>query len=99
MLDITTSERWHEVFSGGSVGVLLLEGIDNSKRVTPLDTHKRELEKRLRQRFANYTRNDYLELDVLKAYRDYYKRFGNTYHVQAQLESVVKVGRCQALAL
>ena len=90
MLDMTTSERWHEVFSGGNVGVLLLEGIDNSERVPPLDTHKRELEKRLRQRFADYTRKDYLELDVLEAYHNYYRRFGNTYHVQAQLESVVK---------
>ena len=34
-----------------------------------------------------------LELETLNAYRDYYRRFGNTYHVQLQLESVVHKGK------
>lgn len=34
-----------------------------------------------------------LELEVLKAYRAFYKAFGQTYHVQLQLESVVHKGK------
>ena len=73
--------------------MLLIGNVDNSERITPLDTRKREVEARLRERFADFTREDFLELEVLKAYRDYYKRFGNTYHVQGQLESVVHRGK------
>ena len=90
---IETTERWHETFPGGHVGVLLVGNIDNAKRSTPLDAQKREVEARLRERYADFSKDDLLELETLKAYRDYYKRFGNTYHVQGQLESVVHKGK------
>ena len=89
MLDIIVSDRWHDTFEGGHVGVLAIGGVDNSQPSPLLDERKRALESKLRERFRGYARNDYFELKVLKAYRDYYKQFGNTYHVQAQLESVV----------
>ena len=69
--------------------MLLIGNVDNTKRETPLDERKREVEARLRERYAGFSRGDFLELEVLSAYRDFYKRFGNTYHVQGQLESVV----------
>ena len=90
MLPIETTERWHETFPGGHVGVLLIGGVDNTKRSTPLAARKREVEAKLRKRFAGFSRDNFLELEVLRAYRNYYKRFGNTYHVQGQLESVVE---------
>ena len=89
MLQIDVTERWLETFPGGHVGVLLIGKVDNTKRNTPLDERKREVEARLRERYAGFSRSDFFELEVLKAYRDFYKRFGNTYHVQGQLESVV----------
>ena len=89
MLQINVTERWRETFPGGHVGVLLIGNVDNTKRETPLDERKREVEARLRERYEGFSRSDFLELEVLKAYRDFYKRFGNTYHVQGQLESVV----------
>ena len=93
MLHIEMTERWHNAFPGGHVGVLLIGNVDNWERSTPLDMRKREVEARLRERFAGFTREDFLELEVLKAYRDFYKRFGKTYHVQGQLESVVHKGK------
>ena len=90
MPDINVTERWHETFPEGRVGVLLIDRVDNAKRETPLDKRKWEVEAHLRETFAGYGRADFLDLDILKAYRDYYKQFGNTYHIQAQLESVVK---------
>ena len=92
-MHIETTERWHETFPGGHVGVLLIGNVDNTKRSTPLDARKREVEARLRERYADFSRDDFLELETLKAYRDYYKRFGNTYHVRGQLESVVHKGK------
>ena len=47
----------------------------------------------LREKYAGFSRAELLELETLNAYRDYYRRFGNTYHVQLQLESVVHKGK------
>ena len=90
MIQLNVTQRWHETFPGGHVGVLLVGKVDNTKRTTPLDEHKRAVEARLRGEFAGFTRADLLETKVLGAYRDFYQRFGNTYHVQLQLESIIK---------
>lgn len=93
MLHVEVTDRWHQHFSGGHVGLLLIGDVDNAKRETPLDQKKREIELRLRETFADYSRKDLLELEALSAYRQYYKQFGNTYHVQLQLESVAHKGK------
>ena len=90
---IECTDKWHKTFEGGHVGVLLMGRVDNSKRHTPLDKKKRDLETRLRATYAEFSRKDFLDIEVLGAYRDYYKQFGNTYHVQGQLESVVHKGK------
>ena len=38
-------------------------------------------------------RADFLELPTLAAYKSYYRRFGKTYHVQLQLESIALKGK------
>ncbi|WP_102128528.1 phenylalanine--tRNA ligase beta subunit-related protein [Deinococcus planocerae] len=93
MSDIAVSDTWHDTFLGGHVGVLLMEGIDNTVPNAALDARKRALEEKLRAQFAHLSRQNLLELDVLRAYRAYYKRFDQTYHVQLQLESVVYKGK------
>ena len=71
------------------MGVLLVGNVDNTRHPTPLEERKRALAAQLRERYRGLTRADFVELEVLKAYRDYYARFGQTYHLQGQLESVV----------
>ena len=93
MFQIDVTDRWHTTFLGGCVGVLLITNVDHTGRTALLDEGKRDLERRLRQKFAGFSRTDLLKLDILKAYRDFYKRFGNTYHVQLQLESIVHKGK------
>ena len=90
---IQVTDHWHTTFPGAHVGVLLVGKVDNTKRETPLDEHKRKVEARLREKYAGFSRAELLELETLNAYRDYYRRFGNTYHVQLQLESVVHKGK------
>lgn len=96
MLKINTTRLWYELFPGAHAGVLLIANVDNTQRTTPLDEHKRALEVRLRKRYRDWTRTDLLELEVLKAYRSYYRQFDKTYHVQLQLESVVHKGKSLA---
>ena len=93
MIHIVVTEGWREAFPGGHVGVLLVGGVDNTGNAPVLEGRKREIEARLREKYAGFSRGDFLELEVLKAYRDYYKAFGQTYHVQGQLESVVHKGK------
>ncbi len=35
MLPIDITDHWHDTFSGGHVGVLLVENVDNTERKTP----------------------------------------------------------------
>ena len=93
MLQVNVSDRWCDTFPGSHVGLLLMGNIDNSKHCSPLEQRKREVETRLRQMFASFSRADFLTVDILRAYRNYYKQFGNTYHVQLQLESIAQKGK------
>jgi DNA/RNA-binding domain of Phe-tRNA-synthetase-like protein len=93
MITIEATERWYATFPGGHVGVLLIGNVDNTQPAPALDAHKRQLEAHLRHQFAGWSRTDLLELEVLQAYRRYYKQFDKTYHVQLQLESIVHKGK------
>jgi DNA/RNA-binding domain of Phe-tRNA-synthetase-like protein len=88
-MEIELTARWHEAFPGGHVGVLLVGDVDNRKRITAFDTRKLEVEADLRSKYAGQSRAELQELEVLRAYREYYRRFDQTYHLQSQLESVV----------
>ena len=54
-----------------------------------LNQHKREVEARLRQDFAGYSRKALMMSPVMAAYIRYYKRFTMTYHVLLQVESII----------
>jgi len=92
-LAVSISPNWSETFPGAHIGLLLVEGVDNIPRPNPLDAQKRNLEDELRRRYAGMQRPDLVQLPILNAYRQYYKRFEKTYHVQLQLESVLLAGK------
>ncbi len=58
-----------------------------------LNERKRQVEARLRRDCAAFTRPDFLALPVMAAYESYYKRFGKTYHVLLQVESIALKGK------
>ncbi|MDA3789992.1 MAG: hypothetical protein PF503_16035 [Desulfobacula sp.] len=88
MFQIKITDQWHCTFPQGHVGLLLIGNVDNSIHTTTLDQKKKEVESNLREKFAGFSRQDLVALEVLKAYRNYYKKFKKTYHVQLQLESI-----------
>lgn len=83
------SEQWHAAFPGAHIGVLLMGNVDNSKGSTLLDQEKKSLETRLHQKYAGFSRNDFSAIEVISAYRHYYRKFKKSYHVQLQIESIV----------
>ncbi len=93
MLLISATEAWRAAHPGAAIGLLELSGIDNAQASTALNSRKREIETSLRRRYQGFARPDFLELPVLAAYKEYYRRFKKTYHVQLQVESLVLKGK------
>lgn len=98
MISVTATERWHEQQAGASYGLLEISGVRAATalertELAALEAKKRAVESELRARYAGFSRQDFLSLPLIAAYEDYYKRFGKTYHVQLQLESVVLKGK------
>jgi DNA/RNA-binding domain of Phe-tRNA-synthetase-like protein len=90
MMAVEITQKWRQTFPGAQIGLLLVSAVDNSLPSTPLDEHKRQLEASIRSRYVGYDRAMLVQHEVLKAYKDYYKRFSKTYHVLLQLESVLR---------
>ena len=68
--------------------MLEISGVVNIQPVSEVEREKRAVEKRLRKKYARFSREDFLALPVMGAYHRYYRNFGYTYHVLLQLESV-----------
>ena len=83
---LLVSEEWKQAFPGAGVGMMTLSGVVNPDCCTALEQRKRAVEEEIRTRFP--TRQVVAEFEPVQAYNAYYKRFGQTYHVQRQLESV-----------
>jgi len=93
MLTITATDAWKEAHPGAQIGLLEISGVDNSQPALALDQEKRAIEGRLREKYAEFSRDDFLSLPVMQAYHRYYRKFGYTYHVLLQLESVALKGK------
>ena len=83
---LLVSEEWKQAFPGAGVGMMTLSGVVNPDCCAALEQRKRAVEEEIRTRFPN--RQAVAEFAPVQAYNAYYKQFGQTYHVQHQLESV-----------
>lgn len=70
MVDIKILEDWYHKFPGSHIGMLLVGNVNNSKRTTPLDDRKKEIESCLRDKYAGFSRADILSIDTLNAYKN-----------------------------
>ncbi len=77
-------------YPGASFGVLTVKGAGNPASHDELEARKRALEMERRDRFAGLSRSELKSQAPLDAYCAYYNRFGRTYHVLLQLESILK---------
>ena len=93
MLPVKATDPFRDAHPGGIIGLLEISGVDNTCPMPELENTKRAIEGRLRETYAGFSRDDFLALPVMDAYHRYYRKFGYTYHVLLQLESVVKKGK------
>jgi hypothetical protein len=90
---LSVTDGWRDTYPGSSVGILALDGVENPPQHPALTAHAAQVEDELRRRWAGSDRAALNQLPEFEAYRSYYRRFGKTYHVQLQLESVVLKGK------
>jgi DNA/RNA-binding domain of Phe-tRNA-synthetase-like protein len=90
---IQLSEGWRAAYPGASVGILAMRGAANPEASPLLERRRAEVEAELRSRYSGLDRPQLKAIPVLQTYGSYYKRFGKTYHLQLQLESVVLKNR------
>jgi DNA/RNA-binding domain of Phe-tRNA-synthetase-like protein len=84
---LVASDAWRAAFPGAIVGALVMRNVANPKQSPALEDAKRRLEAELRAAPEPDAE------PVLRAYVDYYRARGKTYHVKAQLESVALKGK------
>lgn len=87
------SPAFQAAYPDAHAGILVMRGVANPRQHAALGSRKQALEAQLRERFANHDRDAIKALPVIEAYNAYYRRFGKSYHVQLQLESIVFKGR------
>jgi len=93
MLSITSTNEWRDSLPGAVIGLLEVSGVENHGSSLILEERKRTVEVGLREGYQGFTRADFTALPVMAAYDRYYKRFGKTYHVLLQVESIVLKGK------
>jgi DNA/RNA-binding domain of Phe-tRNA-synthetase-like protein len=93
MISISITDAWNRTFPGAKLAILELSNVENIADSTKLNELKGETEKYLRNKYANYSRKEFLSNKVMAAYDAYYKSFKKTYHVLLQVESIVLKGK------
>jgi DNA/RNA-binding domain of Phe-tRNA-synthetase-like protein len=92
-VELHVADSWRQAYPEASIGILAMDGVANPPEHAALAAHVHHVEAELRSRWAGATRADLNQLPEFAAYRNYYRRFGKTYHVQLQYESVVLKGK------
>jgi len=80
------SQRWSGVYPDAVVAVLIARGVTNVRQHPSIEQRKRVIEADVRSRFASL--DDIQSTATMQAYRAYYKRFQQTYHLIQQLATV-----------
>lgn len=87
------TDAWRATFPGAFVAALTMRGVANPPITEALEAAKRDLESQLAAGWVGKTRADIRADPILAIYDAYYKRFGQNYHVQMQVESVALKGK------
>ena len=100
---LVVSQEFMATYPGAHAGALVLRGAANVEACAALDQARLALESELRARYGGLDRAALKQLPRIAAYDAYYGRFGKSYHVLLQVESVVfkgkPAGRGSALVL
>ena len=89
MLTLTISKKIKTIYPEALLGILAIRNVCNPNQHEELNRCKLDLENNLREKYAGLDKAYLKNMEPIKTYGDYYKRFKKTYHVLLQLESIV----------
>jgi DNA/RNA-binding domain of Phe-tRNA-synthetase-like protein len=87
------TDEWRTAYPGATAAILAMSGVANPADHPALDEARAQLEVTLRERFGSMDRPALRATHPISAYDRHYRRFGQTYHVQHQIESVAIKGK------
>ena len=90
---LLATDAWRAAYPGAVVGALIMREVRNPETSAALEAEKRRLEEQLRGAASGSENVGPGSGTVLRAYLDYYRARGKTYHVKAQWESVALKGK------
>ena len=85
---LTIDNTVSSLYSQAKMGILAMKNVDPSAPLDPVEVSETMAE--IRRRYGHLDRAGLKALYPIRAYADYYRTFGYSYHVLAQLESVLK---------
>lgn len=80
--------RWFSHYPGAIVACMAITQVTNPAQSGVLEVRLSEIEHELRSRYAGFDRASLRASNPFAAYDRFYRSFGQTYHVQHQVESV-----------
>lgn len=86
---IEISKKSASAFPGMSLGILAMDNVLNLPCHEKLNAAKGEVETSLREKFGSMDGNKLKSFHPIDVYSAYYKKFGYSYHVLLQLQSIV----------
>ena len=89
MLTLTISKKIKTIYPEALLGILAIRNVCNPNQHEELNRCKLDLENNLREKYVGLDKAYLKNMEPIKTYGDYYKRFKKTYHVLLQLESIV----------
>ena len=89
MLALTISKKIKTIYPEALLGILAIRNVCNPNQHEELNRCKLDLENNLREKYAGLDKAYLKNMEPIKTYGDYYKKFKKTYHVLLQLESII----------
>lgn len=90
---LVVTPEWRAAHPGAQYGLLAVRGVVNPAAHDAINAEASALEAEVRERYGSLERDALRATPPLPAYADYYKRWGQRYHVGMQLESVAQKGK------
>jgi len=91
LLELT--DAWRATYPGAAIGLLAMTSVRNPPPGADLLARVEALAAEVRARHAGRSRTELENLPAMRPYVGHYRRFGKTYHLLLQLESVAFRGR------
>ncbi len=83
------SDEVRKIYPEALLGLLVIKRLSKTVQYQKLDNYRIKLEEELKKRFSGLERGNLKNIEPIKYYVNYYKRFKKTYHVLLQLESII----------